>query len=255
MGDDTGPVIPMHQPFVRHIRGLNLRVQDLDQAVAFYRTTLDLRVRRALDKEVFLRWATEGEDFIGLFMSRDSGWHHMELRLIALDVQMAFRDLASKSLIPQLRAVGSSEADLGMLYRWVAPPVETFTPLIDTPLVAELTDPDGRVLELVYLKEDYADLELPGLLAIEVETPKPDVLAKFYLCLGFRHTSGGLATVSGQKLLIRKGTRPEWVRITLSVGSQAYAALTKFSKTAGGLNLRDPDGHELIILPEGGVTV
>lgn len=245
----------MRHTSVRRICGLNLKVRDLDQAVAFYKNILGLETRGVFGKEAFLQWRAQGEDFIGFFTSHHGGWHHMELRLMASDAQTAFRDLQSKALIDQLRSVGSSEVNSEVLRRWVASEVETFTPLVGALLVAELADPDGRMLELVYLKEDYAALELTGLLAVEIETPHPDAVAAFYSQVGLLHTPEGSVAASGQKLLIRKGERLEWVRATLAISSQAYTRLAKFSRgMAKRLSLLDPNGYELIILPEGGVT-
>jgi len=246
----------MRNPSVRRICGLNLKVRDLEQAVAFYKNILGLKERGVFGKEAFLKWRAQGEDFLGFFMSPTLGWHHMELRLIASDTQTAFRDLQSKALLERLRSLGSSEVDSAVLRRWVASRVETFTPLREALLVAELADPDGRMLELVYLKEDYAVLELPGLLAVEIETLYPDAVAAFYSHVGFIHTPEGLEAASGQKLLIRKGERAGWVRATLAISSQTYTRLGKFSRSTpgGAMSLLDPNGYELIILPEGGVT-
>ncbi len=246
----------MRNPSVRRICGLNLRVPDLEQAVAFYRNILGLKERGVFGKEAFLQWRAQGEDFLGFFTSPTRGWHHMELRLRASNAQAAFRDLQSKALLERLRSLGSSEVHSEVLRRWVAAGVETFTPLQGALLVAELADPDGRMLELVYLKEDYAILELPGLLAVEIETPYPDAVAAFYSQVGFIHTPEGLEAASGQKLLIRQGERVGWVRATLAISSQAYTRLGKPSRsTAGGaMSLLDPNGYELTILPEGGVT-
>jgi len=244
----------MCTPSVRRIRGLNLRVRDLERVVAFYKNTLDLKERGVFGKEAFLQWRAQGEDFLGFFTSPTLGWHHMELRFMASNAQTAFRDLQSKGLLERLRSLGSSEVHAEVLRRWGASGVETFTPLREALLVAELADLDGRMLELIYLKEDYTLLEIPGLLAVEIETPHPDAVAAFYSQVGFIHTPEGLKAASGQKLLIRKGKRVGWVRAMLAISSQAYIRLGQSSTAGGAMSLLDPNGYELIILPEGGVT-
>lgn len=245
----------MSNPSVRRICGLNLKVQDLTQAVMFYTHTLGLKVRGIFSNEAFLKWKTQGEDFLGLFKSQKLGWHHVELRFMAPDVQAALRDLQAKALIDQVRSVGSSEISATVLHRWLPSGVEIFTPLTKAVLIAEVADPNGRMLELVYLKEDYTALELPGLLAVEIESPNPSAVTAFYSQVGFEYTLEGLQAASRQKLLIRKGERLEWVRARLAMSSHIYARLTRASlSTAEGVSLSDPNGYELIILPEGGIT-
>lgn len=178
----------------------------------------------------------------------------MELLLKAPDVPTALHDLQTKGLIDRLRSVGSSEVRPQALCRWIPSGVETFTPLTEAVLVAELADPDGRVLELVYNRGDSTTLEVPGLLAIEIQTRYPDAVAEFYSQLGFVCTLRGLIAASGQRLLIEEGEQREWVRIVLVVDHQRYVRLKEFSRGLGGIvSLLDPNGYELRVIPEGGI--
>lgn len=61
----------MPEPSVRRIRGFNIRVSDLSQALDYYTTIIGLKVYRVFDTEAFLRWAPQREeDFLGLFVGQ-----------------------------------------------------------------------------------------------------------------------------------------------------------------------------------------
>lgn len=120
-------------------------VRDLSAALRFYTSTLAL-----LPRGVYGR-----EDFLGLFSARFPGWHHVEFRLMATDPDEALGDLEARNLLRLVRRIGRSYKDQDAVASRVSRGVEIFFPLIQTPLVAELADPEGRSIELVYLSEDY----------------------------------------------------------------------------------------------------
>jgi catechol 2,3-dioxygenase-like lactoylglutathione lyase family enzyme len=235
---------------VQRIIGLNLRVSELNRSLSFFRDILGLEIKGAFGREAFLHWKPDGEDFVGLFARQSPGWHHVELRLHGADAQMALAYLDSRNLLASLRSVGSRDLSQKVLRSYVPPEVEIFTPLTTAPLVAELPDPDGRSLELVFLPEEYAEIEVPGLLAIEVESSRPDVVNAFYSQLGLLSTSQGLCCASGQRLVVHQGDRLSWVRATIAVPSDAIVRLQDRATTLqeGVVKIEDPDGHEFVLV-------
>ncbi len=235
---------------VQRIISLNLRICDLNRSLAFYKDILGLEIKAAYGREAFLQWKPGAEDFLGLFARPSLGWHHVELRLHASDAQTALAYLDSKHLLASLRSVGSSYLDRKALRRYVPPEVEIFTPLTTASLVAELPDPDGRFLELVFLPEAYAEIEVPGWLAIEVESPRPDGVNAFYSQLGLLPTSQGLCCASGQRLVVRQGGRPSWLRATIAVPRDAISRLKDRATTLqeGVVSVEDPDGHAFVLV-------
>ncbi len=219
---------------VRRILGLNLRVRDLDRALAFYTNALKLMLKGAFRREAFLYWG--GKDFVGLFSGNRVGWHHVEFLLQAVNASAALQQLQEQGLFTHVRSLGSSTMRDETLKDSVPSGIEIFTPLVSAALVAELADPDGRIIEFVYLPEDYIALEIPGLRAIEIASPQPEVVKSFYQQLGFCSSAEGLLAASGQLLKIHSGPRPEWVRATVAAPDLLEPN-----------TLRDPDGHEWII--------
>jgi hypothetical protein len=179
---------------------------------------LGLNVQRGpFEREIFLRWRPSGKDFIGLFLSDHTGWHHLELQLKAATPYEALLHLAQRRLLDQVRSVGSSTMGTSQLRRIIPSGVEIFTPLRQASLIAELADPDGRVLELVYLAEDTMAFEAPILRGIEVTSLQPARVESFYKQLGLVVTAEGLLAASGQLLRIGKGAQPELKRVTVSI--------------------------------------
>ncbi|MDQ7828154.1 MAG: hypothetical protein QN195_08080 [Armatimonadota bacterium] len=232
---------------VRRIRGLNLRVTNLRRSVEFYTETLHLQVEGSFGREAFLRWS-DGEDFLGLFARQTAGLHHIELRLFAPNADTALADLAQRRLLPFVRKLGSTSMAPQVLKRRFAEDVEVVRPLLETPLFVEVSDPDGRSIELVYLYPDRTVRETPGLLEIEVASSRPDRLKLFYQQVGFGVCDDVLVAASGQRLRLRPGERPEYVRATVVVSAAVIEGLSAVNTLEGTLaRVRDPDGHEWLL--------
>lgn len=248
LGLVIGTLMRKGQP--RRIRGVNLFVGDLNLAVEYYERRMGLVLDGRFGREAFLCWRSGGEDFLGLFQGRNRGWHHVEVRLLATDLTEALDDLESRGLMPFVQSAGSSTS-LSALRARMPRSISVFTPLSRSPLIAEVADPEGRMIELWYLEEDYSDMEIPGLVAIEISSARQEQVIGFYERIGFRRTGAALEAASGQRLVVHKGTDRQWIRIVATVSDKVYESLAHSMPASADRSflLRDPDGYEWIVLP------
>lgn len=229
---------------VRRIRGINLRVRSIDRALPYYVGTLGLWVAGRFRREAFLQWREDGEDFVGIFESLRTGWHHLEVRLLASSPEEAVMDLRARGLLPYVREIGSAWMGRGELARLVGRRIPWAQPLSPVPLVAEVADPEGRAVELIYLPEDRVALETPGLRAVEIATAKAEAVRAFFEQLGFERRGEGLSVASGQQLRVRPMSGGAQIRILFAPADDPGQRGRSGPALREGWSDRDPDGYE-----------
>lgn len=217
---------------------MNLRVRHLPTSLEFYTVRLGMFVRGSSTREAFLAWAPSGEDFLGLFQSERRGLHHLEVRAFARTADEALTGLESLALVPLIRRAGSTSADDGRLRARLPAASEVFVPLIETPLVAELSDPDGHVLEVVYLPDDSTIAESPGLMAVELAVEDPRASASFYAQVGFALRNGSAYAASGQRV----GFMPANAGALLRLEAHTHLGIPPRE-----LEAHDPDGYKWLL--------